>query len=121
MLSFSTRHIDVIMNNSWRFSCVYGRHEDAQKYLTWDLLSTLSAVSSFPWLCGGNFNKVLYSHEKEGGNNKDLRRLYAFHSALDRCSLDDLGFKGYCFTWSNGQGGIHNIEESLDHFVASND
>lgn len=45
-------------------------------------------------------------------------RLVAFRECLYRRDLQDLGFGGFEFTWSNKQAGNENIQERLDRVVA---
>jgi hypothetical protein len=46
----------------------------------------------------GDFNEILFSHEKEGGTQKLQSCVDKFREALEECSLDDLGFTGDMFT-----------------------
>jgi hypothetical protein len=62
----------------------------------------------------GDFNEILYSHEKEGGNPRPQSHMQAFRDALVDCELDDMGFSGEVFTWKRGR-----IRECLDQAVAS--
>lgn len=39
--------------------------------------------------------------------------------AIDGCGLEDLGFVGYPFTWSNGRIGIDNIQARLDRTLSN--
>lgn len=50
----------------------------------------------------GDFNEILYHHEK------------AFHEVLDDCELTDIGYTGDSFTWQRGK-----IRERLDRGVAN--
>ncbi|KAL8499584.1 hypothetical protein ACS0TY_019534 [Phlomoides rotata] len=70
LCSFYKNHIDVQIGggDAWRFTSVYGVPEDNKKWKTWRLLETLAGNSSLPWLCVGNFNEILFEHEKMGGN-----------------------------------------------------
>ncbi|KAL0305016.1 UNVERIFIED_CONTAM: hypothetical protein Scaly_2999800 [Sesamum calycinum] len=70
--SFSDHHIDatVLCDNdrdSWRFTGIYGAPETGNHFLTWSLLSRLSTQSCRPWLCAGDYNKILKQDEKQGG------------------------------------------------------
>jgi hypothetical protein len=68
----------------------------------------------------GDWNEILYSHEKEGGNPRPLHFMQAFRDALTDCSLEDLGYTGDIFTWRrkrtrHGPG----IRERLDRACAN--
>lgn len=40
------------------------------RHLSCTLLENLAAQSEFPWLCMGDFNEILYSHDKKGEMRK---------------------------------------------------
>ena len=69
---------------------------------------------NLPWILIGDFNEILFSHEKEGGNNRPQGYMQAFRQALNDCDLEDLGFSGDIFTWRRGR-----IRERLDRAVAN--
>jgi hypothetical protein len=52
-----------------RFTGVYGEAHTEFKFKTWDLLeaSHMEDGDHLPWLCAGDFNEILFHHEKEGG------------------------------------------------------
>ena len=43
----------------------------------------------------------------------------AFRLALQFANLNDVGFKGRKFTWTNGRAAVNNVQERLDRFVAN--
>lgn len=67
----SRNHIDLEITEAdgfvWRFTGIYGEPQTEQKHRTWTLLRDLANQQVMPWLCAGDFNEVLYQHEKEGG------------------------------------------------------
>lgn len=124
LLSFSQNHIDVEIygsdqNQHWRFTGIYGFPEESQKVHTWHLLSMLCSHSSPPWICAGDFNEIMWDVEKKGGLAKKFSAMQRFRDALDQCNLQDLGFSGYPFTWSNGRPNECNVQERLDRFCAT--
>jgi endonuclease/exonuclease/phosphatase family protein len=120
--SMSGRHIDVIIIHPtgvhWRFTGIYGWSEYGQKHHTWDLLKRLGNESEMAWLVGGDFNEVLFAHEKRGGCPGHFCSMKAFRDTLNCHNLRDVSFTGYPFTWSNGRSDGY-IEERLDRMVAN--
>ncbi|PON86374.1 hypothetical protein TorRG33x02_178260 [Trema orientale] len=75
-------------------------------------------MDSLPWLCGGDFNKILSLSEKLEGSDRSVSSMMSFRSD---CSLSDLGFSGSLITWNNKQGREENVQERLNRFVGSED
>lgn len=91
-----------------------------EKDKTWKLLRTLKHQNDKAWLCAGDFNEILYSWEKEGGQPRAQSCMDKFKMALEDCELSDLGFKGDVFTWRNHNHDANKyIHERLDRAVAS--
>lgn len=61
---------------------------------SWDLLRELSEGCDLPWLVLGDFNEIMFSHEKQGGQIRDARNMEQFGNALEDCDLFDVGFRG---------------------------
>ncbi|KAH1055846.1 hypothetical protein J1N35_033911 [Gossypium stocksii] len=66
---------------------------------------------SLPWLVIGDFNTIVSSTDKKGGNIKG-RRCQFFGEFMEKAQLHDLGFQGSPFTWHRG-----NLSECLDRAV----
>lgn len=92
-----------------------------QKQHTWTLLRSLAGLFNYPWLCFGDFNKILNLNEKIGSNDRNSNMVVDFREAVNECNLVDLGCKGYPFMWSNKRYRPHLIEEMLDRFLGSKD
>lgn len=84
--SFSSHHIDAEVENEdgkqMRCTRVYGYPEMSQKKHTWTLLRRLTGLSSSPWLCFGDFNKILHLDEKTGGNDWDANMISEFKDVV---------------------------------------
>lgn len=50
-----------------------------------------------PWLVFGDFNKIMYSFEKQGSLVYSDCQKHAFRSVLEDFSLEDLGYNGVWF------------------------
>ena len=82
VLSSSHNHIDVLINggkeNVWRFTGFYGAPETQLRMESWNLICELNNRFSVPWLCGGDFNELLKSHEKLGGRLRPYGQMQKF-------------------------------------------
>lgn len=106
----------------WRLTVFYGEPSSDKKDRSWSVMRTLNAASALvrcPWLCLGDFNEVLFGHEKEGGRPKSQTCMDKFREALEVCGLSDLGFSRDMFTWrNNSHTSDRYIHERLDRAVA---
>lgn len=70
LLSYSLFHIDVQIvthqNTLWRLTGFYGHPEVNQRHHGWQLLRRLNSMSGLPWICIGDFNKIIDDSEKLG-------------------------------------------------------
>jgi hypothetical protein len=112
------KYIDVKVldgNNSvWRLTGFYGEPKWQDRYKSWDKMRELNGQYDLPWVVLGDFNEILFSHEKDGGNPRSQNMMQAFRDSLDDCGLVDLGFTGDSFTWKRGR-----LRERLDRAVAN--
>ena len=122
---FDKYHIDVIINKNtdlaWRFTGFYGEPETQRRHESWNLLRRLHRKFQIPWLCAGDFNELLRSDEKMGGNRRSHNQMQLFREAVDACSFLDLGFSGPKFTWSKHYASGQSIWERLDRAFCTND
>ena len=47
-----------------------------------------------PWICGGDFSKVLNPSEVDSGGERSLNDMLLFRETLDWCDLVDMGYVG---------------------------
>ena len=81
----------------------------------------MNAQFDFPWVCAGDFNEILKSHEKMGGRPLPVAQMQEFRDAIDECGFQDLGFMGNKFTWHKTVMGGGIVWERLDRAVANSD
>ena len=109
-------YIDIRINEHSEAGCrltgLYGEPSGERKHLTWQYIRELHAAVDLPWLLAGDFNEILYSHEKEGGAPRSQRCMQVFRDTLSECDLEDQGYIGDVFTWRRGQ-----LRERLDRSV----
>lgn len=126
LISFSLHHILCKINGTngekeWFCTGIYGWPEGSQKFRTWALLESIKNAVRGPWICAGDFNEILWSTEKRGGQLRTSMNMNMFRDALRLCNLCDLGYTGNPFSWSNGRKGLDNILERIDRAVATPD
>ncbi|KAL6579790.1 hypothetical protein OROMI_007814 [Orobanche minor] len=94
-------HTKVVCNdlpNPFLLSVVYGKNNKIERRTLWnDLVSVSQNIT--PWMVGGDFNIVLYPHEKKGDNPPILSEMEEFRDAILECNLMDGGYVGPPFTW----------------------
>lgn len=80
----SSHFIDVMFMNDtvvdWRFMGFYGLPSWNEKHLSWTGLRQLHALESYPWVVIGDFNEIVFSHEKEGGNARPNAMMREFRN-----------------------------------------
>jgi len=66
--SFSRFHIDVVVNEGTiearRFTGFYGEPDTNEREKAWNMLRMLNLKPHLPWVCMGDFNKILLIEEK---------------------------------------------------------
>ncbi|XP_075660868.1 uncharacterized protein LOC142630717 [Castanea sativa] len=103
----------------WYLTRFYAWLETTQKSKLWALLYHLMSFVEGPWMCIGDFNAILHSHEKQSIRPPPYSQMDEFKGALECCHLSDLGFVSYPFTWNNKQPGSANTRQRLDRAVAT--
>lgn len=89
--------------NEFSITWVYGDPDFALRRQNWVELRRIGATLFAPWLCLGDFNDIANHGEKLGGRRKYQRKIDEFNDLLADLHLEDIGFKGQTFTWSNNR------------------
>ncbi|KAH9708700.1 reverse transcriptase domain-containing protein [Citrus sinensis] len=123
LLKFGRNFIDVQVENAdsrtWRCTGFYGFPETSKRRDSWELLRSLSSISSLPWVCIGDFNDLLHNSEKRGRCQHSNWKLQGFRAAVSDSGLVDLGMEGYQYTWERSRGTVDWVEERLDRALVS--
>lgn len=109
------------MDDAWQITGFYGNPDSANREDSWSLLRDLSRRFSLPWICIGDFNEILRAEEKQGWLDRLECQMQGFRDALDFCSLKDLGYTSFPFTWCNRRSGDHSVWVRLDRGIATVD
>ncbi|XP_062114029.1 uncharacterized protein LOC133825047 [Humulus lupulus] len=123
LLEFSRFHIDVLISShdglKWRFTGIYGQPDHSLRKNFWKFFGRLADGYSWPWLCGGDLNEILFPYEKEGGLARPQHFMDNFRNALAKTNLVDLGYVGSPFTWFKRNGDQGLIRECLDRMLCN--
>jgi hypothetical protein len=106
---------------SWSFTGFYGDPVTTNRVRSWQLLRCLHSQRSNPWLVMGDFNEIVDQSEKLGLIDCIESQMQLFCSALADCSLLDIGFQDWPYTWSNRRDGDAETWVRLDRGVCSKD
>ncbi|XP_019157741.1 PREDICTED: uncharacterized protein LOC109154396 [Ipomoea nil] len=123
LLGYSKNHVDVEVCmpgfDKWRMTGFYGFAQRWRRNESWELIRSLSHRSQLQWVMIGDFNDLLYQHEKRGGNPHPEALLRGFGKTIDECGLAQLPMQGYPYTWERGEGTVDWIEERLDKVLVT--
>ncbi|XP_075088488.1 uncharacterized protein LOC142170472 [Nicotiana tabacum] len=109
-------------NFKWLLSSIYASTSTVDRDVMWNNLKNLVDSHQDTWLVGGNFNDVFSSNDKLGRRALNSRRVFKLWDNINYCNLQDLGYKGSKYTWSNRRFGNNGlIMERLDNVFGNNE
>lgn len=119
ILSFSQNFIDTKVSDmttgtQGRATWVYGTPYREEKEIFWNILELELQPMNLPWFCGGDFNEILWSFEKSGGQLYPPNRPRYLRDFMEKVALVDLGYNGSRFTWRARRQNDQFIQERLD-------
>lgn len=106
----------------WLLTCFYGAPKHDNKLEIMGYLEDIAQrvnLNAMPWLVIGDLNIIFNSEEKQGGLPFDRQKIEPIMNLIQRAGLEDLGFTGNSFTWSNKREGSANIKQRLDRALAN--
>ena len=124
--SYTKNHTDAVVTEpengfKWRVTGFYGHPDTHKRYESWNLLAFLHNQFQLPWLCFGDFNKILCMDEKFRRATQSQHQMSGFRNVVDYCGFQDLGYLRNDFTWSNMQEGDARICLRLDRALSTTD
>ncbi|KAH9786028.1 reverse transcriptase domain-containing protein [Citrus sinensis] len=118
LMKFGRNFIDVQVENAdsrtWRCTGFYGFPETSKRRDSWELLRSLSSISSLPWVCIGDFNDLLHNSEKRGRCQHPNWKLQGFRAAVSDSGLVDLGMEGYQYTCERSRDCMEVVTKSWE-------
>lgn len=113
-------HADIKLanGNSFSLSCVYAHNSGKKRCDLWETLWSLTASIHSPWMVCGDFNCVLYTNKKEGGNPISPSYLTDFRDYMMDSDIMNLPSSRLFFTWLNLQK-CDPIRSKLDRVLCN--
>ncbi|XP_061340239.1 uncharacterized protein LOC133286803 [Gastrolobium bilobum] len=109
-----------VVEEAQGFAAIYVSPSQNIRNNLWEDLRALSNSISGPWVLGGDFNEISYSHEKKGGTIADPVKCARFASVLEDCKVADMGCDGPFFTWQGPKWtNLKRVYKRLDRVVAN--
>ncbi|XP_071723124.1 uncharacterized protein [Rutidosis leptorrhynchoides] len=102
-----------------RVSFLHASTDFQKRTCLWQKLRAIHHINSLPWICMGDFNKVLNLWEKDGRRGMDHYQMVAFREMPNDCALMDIESKGCAHTWSNNRVGENLVRERLDRVLCN--
>ncbi|XP_059306468.1 uncharacterized protein LOC132057896 [Lycium ferocissimum] len=82
---------------------VYAFNVKEDRKELWDHLSQISGGMLEPWVVLGDFNAVLSTDDRIGGNTITLAEVIDFQKCVDTCGLEEMKNDGCKYTWNDKQ------------------
>ncbi|KAJ1431598.1 Endonuclease/exonuclease/phosphatase [Sesbania bispinosa] len=110
---------DSMEERIWETTFLYRNPNFQQRRYLWSRIQALRPTPNQPWTIMGDFNELLYHHEKDGLRPIEPQRMEFFRDFVSNLGLMDLDFKGCKFTWySNPRNGFVT-REKLDRILVN--
>ncbi|XP_061955562.1 uncharacterized protein LOC133677489 [Populus nigra] len=105
---------------TFQITFVYGLNTPAGRSSLWNYITQQAPLlSSTPWLLLGDFNAILKSSDRAGGDPNWYGHQNDFDTCIQDTELIQLPYSGLKFTWHNGQLGGNSIMKKLDWIFAN--
>lgn len=117
---FNVCHFESKIGDTYiMITCVYGAVEADDKIEQWTHISDIGQQINKPWFLIGDLNVILDPDEKQGGNKAGSSSKSFIVNTINSLGLQDTGYDGSLFTWSNNRKEEANICERIDRVLTS--
>lgn len=93
---------------------VYDTPYREEKEDFWGNMESDFPHANLPWFCGGDFNEIMWSFEKNEGIDPSPSIPRFLQDFMKKDEFLDLGYQGSCFTWRARRQNDFFIQERLD-------
>ncbi|XP_024976233.1 uncharacterized protein LOC112514134 [Cynara cardunculus var. scolymus] len=101
-------------------SFVSGANNGIKRKKLWSGLRKFKVVlGSKPWVVLGDFNVMLFPHDRYGGSSRRNVDMSEFYTCVEDVELFDLHYTGIHFTWNQKPNEEGGIRRKLDRVLAN--
>lgn len=98
-----------------RITFVYGLNNPSGRGTLWNYIQHQAPLfSSSPWALLGDFNAILRTTDRSGGDASWYGHMEDFGCCINDSELSQISYSGMKYTWHNGQLGNSAIMKKLD-------
>ncbi|GLT60633.1 hypothetical protein SLA2020_333910 [Shorea laevis] len=105
----------------WHFSFIYGCPVQGERTQFWVDCQNLRRDNGIPWLVMGDLNALLSYADRRGKGPISVSSFSCLEQFMESCELQEIGFKGNPYTWTNSRAGPANVQHRLDRALANSD
>lgn len=95
-------HVEVhSLDNTLQYyaTIVYAKNQLDKIRVLWEQIDSLGSNINLPWIVLGDYNSVLYSKDRNGGNQVNVAEYKDLAEMMPRQGLFEVPSKGCHFTW----------------------
>ncbi|KAB5564260.1 hypothetical protein DKX38_004314 [Salix brachista] len=105
----------LLDGTSIRTTFIYGLNTQEERSAIWSYLSTQKSLNSTsPWGILGDFNAIISSRDRQGGDPRWHNHMDDFSNCVAQTELIQIPVSGLHFTWHNGRQGEDTILRKID-------
>ncbi|XP_074306004.1 uncharacterized protein LOC141641232 [Silene latifolia] len=119
--SIHTRVYDKARMKKFWYTVVYGFNKPAEREALWSSIRSYHGKIQGPWIICGDFNAVMGSNERIGGNPITHAELRPLLQLVQDCNMMDLTAKGNYLTWNNKHDIGTKIYRKIDRVLCNDD
>lgn len=115
--SLSRNFIEILVDvggRVWRLTGFTGEVDSLLHQNSWNLIRTLRQQIDLTRLCFGDFNAILFPHEKDSTMSTPPWQIQDFRAVIEDVNLCHLGYIGPKFTWGNNRERPLTVRSRLD-------
>lgn len=115
----SRQHISLTATNTGGFICkltyVYASNFIRDREKLWKDIHDESLNVNLPWSILGDFNNILNSKDKKGGNKVPISQMMGFQNCIMSSNLEEIPIIGFKYTWRK-----KGIATKIDKILCNN-